>query len=235
MYGISLEARAARFRILVERLDAGWPKTEARLLPTVIDQAEELAAQLLAVEAAVPELKAEIIAWVLRFRAEKQRIDALKPEPETRTFNYDTSDPRTKNPYFVNVSLAERRAAATAAKRRTNFGEDEDAKAFGRELVQLRADVEAVGVSDVPVHVKDSLVARIAALHKLHKKAVHRRYHQDLVSEMNDMAIRISGKPLQEAKKGAQVLHRPVPAEIAPIFGRQVVSGGLPTLGRRSR
>lgn len=235
MYGISLEARVARFRILVERLDVGSPKAQARMLPTVIDQAEELAAQLLAAGTAVPELKAEIIAWVLRFRAEKQRIDALKPAPVTRTFNYDTSDPRTNNPYFVKVSLAERRAAATAAKRRTNFGEDEDAKAFGRELAQLRADVEAAGISDVPDEVKNSLVPRIAALHKIHKKAVHWRYHQDLVSELNDMAIRISGKLLKEATKEAQVLRRPIPEEVAPIFGRQVVSGGLPTLGRRRR
>lgn len=235
MYGFSLEARVARFRILVERLDVGSPKAQARLLPTVIDAAEDLAAQLLATGVAVPELKAEVIAWVLRFRAEKERIDALKPEPVTRTFNYDTSDPRTSNPNFVKVSLAERRAGAIAARRRTNFGKDEDAQAFGGELAQLRADVEAAGVSDVPDHVMDSLVSRIAALHKIHKKVVHWRHHQDLVSELNDMAIRISGKPLKEAKKEAQVLRGPVPDEVAPIFGRQVVSGGLPTLGRRRR
>lgn len=235
MYGISLEARVARFRIFVERLDAGSPETQARLLPMVIHGAEELAAQLLAAGVAEPELKAEIIAWVLRFRAEKQRIDALKPAPVTRTFNYDTSDPRTNNPNFVKVSLAERRAAATAAKRRTNFGNDKEAKAFGRELVQLRADVEAAGVSDVPDHVMDSLVSRIATLHQIHKKAVHRRFHEDLVSELNVMAIRISGKPLKDAKKETQVLRRPVPDDVGPIFGRQVVSGGLPTLGRRKR
>ena len=143
MYGISLEARVARFRILVERLDAGNPEAQTRLLPTVIHQAEDLAAQLLAAGVAAPELKAEIIAWVLLFRAEKQRVDAFKPEPVTHTFSYDTSDPRTKDPNFVKVSLAERRAAAIAARRRTNFGKDEDAKAFGRELAQLRADVEA--------------------------------------------------------------------------------------------
>ncbi|MFJ6313695.1 hypothetical protein [Pseudarthrobacter oxydans] len=234
MYGISLEARVERFRILVERLDAGSPKAQARLLPKVIDEAEDLGAQLLAAGVAAPKLKAEIIAWVIRFRAEKQRIDAFKPAPVTHTFNYDTSDPRTKDPNFVNVSLAERRAASIAARRRTNFGKDEDAKSFGRELAQLRADVEAAGFSDVPDHVTDSLVSRIEALHKVHKKVVHWRYHQDLVSELNDMAIRISGKPLKEAKKKeAQVFRRPVPDEVGPIFGRQVVSGGLPTLGRR--
>jgi hypothetical protein len=233
MYGISLEARVARFRILVERLDAGNPEAQARLLPTVIHQAEDLAAQLLAAGVAAPELKAEIIAWVRRFRAEKQRVDAFKPEPVTHTFSYDTSDPRTKDPNFVKVSLAERRAAAIAARRRTNFGKDEDAKAFGRELAQLRADVEAAVVNDLPDHVTNSLVSRIEALHKIQKKVVHWRYHQDLVSEFNDMAIRISGKPLKEAKKETPVIRRPVPDEVAPIFGRQVVSGGLPTLGRR--
>lgn len=231
----SLDERAARFRGLVALLEKGSAKAQARLLPPVIEQAEELAAELLSAGGAEPELKAEIIAWVVRFRAEKDRIEASKPEPVTRAFSYDTSDPRTQNPGFVKISIAERRAAAAAAKGPTVFGKDESAVTFSRDLARLRSDIEEGNGSFPSDDEKASLVARLVELHKAHKTAVHWRYHRDLVSELDLMAIRVTGKPLRAAAKPVQRFHQPVPAELAPMFGRQVVSGGLPALGRRSR
>lgn len=231
----SLDERAARFRGLVTQLEKGNAKVQARLLPAVIEQAEELAEQLLSAGGAEPALKAEIIDWVVRFRADKDRIQASRQEPVTHTFSYDTSDPRTKDPGFVKISIAERRAAAAEARRPTNFGNQESAVTFSHDLARLRADMEEVDKDFLTGQARESLVTRLVELYKAHKTAVHWRYHRDLVSELDLMAIRVSGKPLRAAAKPAQKFHQPVPDEVAPMFGRQVVSGGIPTLGRRSR
>lgn len=71
-----LEARADRIRGMVALLDAAAGRGEKRLC-SIIKAVEGLARQLLEAGAADPELKAEIIAWVIRFRAEKERL----PDP----------------------------------------------------------------------------------------------------------------------------------------------------------
>lgn len=71
-----LEVRADRIRGMVALLDAPAGRGEKRLR-SVIQAVEGLARDLLEAGAADPGLKAEIIAWVIRFRAEKALLPAL--------------------------------------------------------------------------------------------------------------------------------------------------------------
>lgn len=231
MKPISLADQADHFRALVERLDRGNNRAKARLLPAAIEQAERLAAELLDAGGADPSPKSEIIAWVIRFRNEKNRLHTSRPAPITHTFDYDTSDPRTKDPAFVKTSAAERRAKL--AKRRTNFGVDESAMNFALNLAKVRKDVDEAVAND-PIDTQ-KLVDRLAELSNTLKTAIHRRFHQEVRNELDLLALHLCGVRLREAAHPLQKTSKAVPDEIRPIFGKQIVSGGLPTLGRNRR
>lgn len=218
----SLEDRAENFRALLELHDYGNTKTQERFLPALCEQAEDLAAALLAAGSAEPVLKAEIIAWVVRFREERQRYEAAKPV--THTFDYDTTDPRTQY---------DRRPAKKNRFLRSNFGSTPRAIAFGKELLALRQDVEKA--LSTPGTDPAFLLNRIVKLYQTRKAELKSNYEHEVGDELDGMAIRVAGITAREAAAAVRSktrFHKPVPDEVAPIFTKQVVSGGLPTLGR---
>ncbi|MCD5341507.1 hypothetical protein LR392_04595 [Arthrobacter sp. AK04] len=250
-----LAARADRIRGMVALLDGPAGRSEKRLR-AVIQSVNGLANQLLTAGAADPALKAEIIAWVIRFRAEKAQLPAAPPtesvnqrsplplqshelpeqetapspqvpEPRTRTFDYDTTDSRT---------VYDRRGAKKNRWLRSNFGSSPKAIEFSQKILALRQDVEEALSS--PDTDPSFLLVRIVNLYVTRKAALKTNYEHEVCDELDGMAIRVAGITAREAAAAARSKvrhHKPVPAEVAPIFTRQVVSGGLPTLGRGRR
>ncbi|MDQ0821030.1 hypothetical protein QFZ79_003402 [Arthrobacter sp. V4I6] len=188
---------------------------------------------LLAAGSASPALKAEIIALVIRFRVEKQRSEVIRPQAVTRTFDYDTTDPRSRNPYYADKN---HRQARKNRARRVNFGSTPSALQFGKDMAALREDVDfALADAD-----KDPsfLLDRIVKLYRARKRALNSNYEHEVGDELDGMAISVAGTTAREATAHARPavrFYKPVPDEVSPIFSKQVVSGGLPTLGRGRR
>lgn len=239
-----MHEHADHVRSMISRLDASKSPNEP-MLRTVIGQVEEIATQLLGTSEADADLKAEIIAWVIRFRQEHgmlgkaqsnvlfrsapQRAEPSKT-PTTRRFDYDTSDPRTQDPTFAEKRAGRRRPAENKPY---TFGADPQSKAFTEKLDKLRTDINDhthTPGSQESTH----LLNRVLDLHKIYKAQVHWKYYDRVGDELDSMALRLSGDNVGRIieKSRNPRLHKGVPAEIGPIFSRQVVSGGLPTLGR---
>lgn len=224
----SLDDRATRFRTFVANCDMWGTETRERLLSLLCAEAEDLASALLVAGSAEPALKAEIIAWVVRFREEKQRCDAARPEPVTHIFDYDTTDTRTRS--------GTPRQGGTKRTYRANFGTTPSAVQFSEDMAALRQDVEKALVN--PDTDPAFLLGRIVHMYKTRKSALNSNHEHEVGDELDGMAIRVAGVTAREAAAGSRPkvrFHKPVPDEVAPIFNKQVVSGGLPTLGRRRK
>lgn len=119
---------------------------------------------------------------------------------------------------------------------RVNFGSTPEAIAFAQDLITLRQDIErTLGSPDTD---PAFLLTRIVNLYRGRKAALKSKYEHEVGNELDVMALRVAGITAREAvaRERSQVRHHePVPDEIAPIFTRQVISGGLPTLGRSRR
>lgn len=221
----SLADRAQSFRTLVELHDGGNSETRKRLRPLLLEKTEELAAALLAAGRAEPLLKAEILAWVIKFRKERHPQRAVGPI--THVFDYDTTDPRTKN---------NSRQGKKNRFLRSNFGSSPRAIAFAHKLLELRQDV-AEALTDPGVD-RASLLDRIVKLYQSRNSELKSNFNHEVGDELDGMAIRVGGITAREAAAATRsmtIFHKPVPDEVAPIFTKGVLSGGLPTLGRGRR
>lgn len=246
MHKKDLAAEADAIRAMIARLPLAGNRKDDRVR-AVIGRVEGIAQHLLQLGAADPDLKAEIIGWVVEFRSESARLQAsaarsdssrprLSPpavpgddpaEPSTKVFDYNTTDNRT--PY-------QRRRTRKNRWLRVNFGSTPSAIAFGERMVALRQDVEkAFGT---PGSDPSLLLDRIVRLYETRKDYLGSNYEHEVRDELDGMAIRVAGTTAREvvAKRRPKTpVHRSVPNEVAPIFGKQIVSGGLPTLGRGRR
>jgi hypothetical protein len=249
---MSLSVQADRIRGMIERLDDPGGSTE-RSLRAVIVEVEDIASTLLGFGKADPRLKEEILRWVVRFRDEGRNIAAHRlpsapvqfipvpdwpeatevpsersqREPVTRTFDYDTTDSRTRNPGFVN-------RRKTASAKPFLLVTDGVTGGFAERFNDLQADI--AGAAHDPGRA-DALLKRILGLHEVYKAELDWMYYRRVAEALESMAIQASGMTLKAAiQKGRTPnYYKGVPAEIGPIFDRKIVSGGLPTLGRGRR
>jgi hypothetical protein len=248
---LDLQEHADYVRSLISRLDATEGFDESAL-KEVIGQVEEVAARLLGIGKADAQLKAEVISWVVRFRQERGRLARAQVEtvvispparaprtvarqlPVTRTFDYDTRDPRTRGAAFVKERPGRRRPAVNKPYA---LGTDPNAMAFANMLDRLRVDINDQGPHALGSPEANELLLKVLELHKTYKARLHWKFWSRVGEELDTMALRVGGQNLRkitEKHRGPR-LHQGVPAEIGPIFSRQVVSGGLPTLGRGRR
>lgn len=258
-----LEARANRIRGMVALLDAPAGRGEKRLR-SVIQAVEGLARQLLDVGAADPELKAEIIAWVIRFRAEKERLPdpppakavtvrrppralqitarrepaaapASKHEPITTVFNYDTTDPRTKQPGFIKKPRQPQVSRPSPLRPRPAvFGTAPRALRFQLKLERLTDDVLRAGKK--PRGSGDAVLqARIFELYQSRLSTLERSHHEKVGADLEALAKTLGTAISSFRARPGSPGYTPVPEELTFSKGGPVVSGGLPTLGRGRR
>lgn len=246
-----MQEHAEYVRSLISRLDSHEGSDESALRE-VVGQVEEIAVRLLGIGMADRQLKAEVISWVIRFRQERGRLARaqvatvfISPPPHapraverqlpvTRTFDYDTRDPRTREAAFVKERPGRRRPAANKPYA---MGTDPNAMAFANRLDKLRVDINDQGRHSLGSPEANELLRRVLELHKTRKAHLHWKFWSRVSEELDTMALRVGGQNIRkitEKRRGPR-LHQGVPAEIGPIFSRQVVSGGLPTLGRGRR
>jgi hypothetical protein len=271
-----LAVEAIRVRSMISRLDAAGSDD---LLRTVINGVDTIAGKLLERGAADPALKAEIIQWVLRFRAEKeqfrdrpqpaakavqvpaaaptskaaptalqspramkrQRLESRgkatrpSPVPHTEVFNYDTTDPRTKNPFFVKKPRQTAPAPALQhVKRPAPLGSTRSALLFTKKLEKLREDVRQAGRK--PRSSADSILkARIAELYNARTTSLEAKHHEYVGDQLNSFALTLGTTIASFRAAPGSFGYVPVPQELTFTKGGPVVSGGLPTLGRGHR
>lgn len=160
---------------------------------------------------------------------------AIEPDAAlTRTFDYDTSDPRTKKSGFVKKRYEDRRHLPD---KYYSLGGDEGAITFARDLRNLSKDISnrqpTWGSAEA-----DELLNRVLRLYKECGTRLHRKYHSRVHQELDSLALRVCGRNVKntiEMRQARHRIYRGVPAEIRPIFRGGIVSGGLPTMGRGRR
>ncbi len=229
-----------------------------------IKAVEGLARQLLEAGAADPELKAEIIAWVIRFRAEKERLpdpppakvlhshskralqtravrekppapQARKHEPLTTIFDYDTTDPRTKQPGFIKKPRQPQASPPRPVRGRpAAFGTAPRALRFQLKLERLTDEVQRAGKR--PRGSGDAVLqARIFELYQSRLSTLDRTHHDKVGADLEALA-KLLGTAMSSYLAGpGSPGYTPVPHELTFTKGGPVVSGGLPTLGRGRR
>ncbi|WP_324642420.1 hypothetical protein [Pseudarthrobacter sp. LT1] len=267
-----LAEEASRIRGMVASFDESGGNQ--KLLRTVVSSIDDVAKLLLERGAADPNLKAEIIHWVLRFRADRERLQQLEsaaqvrpdeaevvhtansasaraqkrgravsngkvpapaPAPHTEVFDYDTTDPRTKNPFFVKKPRKVAPAASTQPEMRPSYlGSTRSALLFTKKLDRLRDDVRQAARR--PRGSGDSILkARIAELYHARTTSLENKYHQDVADELNSFAKALGTTISSFRAAPGSFGYAPVPQELTFSKGGPVVSGGLPTLGRGHR
>lgn len=252
-----LKARADRIRGIVALLDTPAGHGEKRLR-SIIKAVEGLARDLLEAGAADPALKAEIIAWVIRFRAEKERLPDPQPakvvtarrppramqrqvpparqhEPLTTVFDYDTTDPRTKQPGFIKKPRQPQVSLPSPLRPRPAvFGTAPRALRFQLKLERLTDEVQRAGKR--PRGSGDAVLqARIFELYQARLSTLDRTHHDKVGADLESLA-RLLGTAMSSYRSGpGSPGYSPVPSELTFTKGGPVVSGGLPTLGRGRR
>ncbi|WP_285248854.1 hypothetical protein [Pseudarthrobacter sp. efr-133-R2A-89] len=267
-----LAEEASRIRGMVASFDESGGNQ--KLLRTVVSSIDDIAKLLLERGAADPEVKAEIIHWVLRFRADGERFQQLEsaaqvrpdetevvhtansasaralkrgravgrrkvprpvPAPITEVFDYDTSDPRTRNPFFVKKPREVALATSTQLEIHPSYlGSTRSALLFTKKLDRVRNDVRQAARR--PRGSGDSILkARIAELYHACSTSLENKYHQDVVDELNSFAKALGTTISSFRAAPGSFGYVAVPQELTFSKGGPVVSGGLPTLGRGHR
>lgn len=244
---MELRTIAIELREKIARLDSMISNDD--FLREVVSEVQAIKTASLVVEELDDDLETEISGWIDRFCKSPQTMrpaDILFLEPGaadfkardnggslTRTFDYDTSDPRTQDPTFVKNSPNKRR---TAPNKSYPIGSDEKALIFAQELNALRAEV--LGKGHIPRSpTSEEILLRVLALYKACSTRIHWKYQARVRRELDTFALQVSGENIKRnlERSRSKELYREVPAEVGPIFGGHIVSGGLPTMGRGRR
>ena len=148
-----------------------------------------------------------------------------------RSFSYAASAPRTHPRTFVKGRARRRRKISDESY---SVGSDEEALAFAREIDVLRAAV--LGKDHIfKSPAAEEIVRRILALYVGCTTRIQVEYRNRVRQELDSFSLIVSGENVKrnlEISKRKE-LYRQVPPEVGPIFGGRIVSGGLPTMGRR--
>ena len=126
-----------------------------------------------------------------------------------------------------------------AIKLRTNYSNSVRGPVFAVAIADLRDDVCAAAPGPLEDPVVRELVFRAARLRRRIPDDVGRAYRAEAFLALDIMCIYLCGITVEvaDSKERAHSLAagRGVPAEVGSMLRGQVVSGGLPTLGRRRR
>lgn len=122
---------------------------------------------------------------------------------------------------------------------RTDYSNSLRGPVFAADIAALRDDVCAAAPGSLDDPSVAELVFRAARLRRRIPDDVGRQHRAEAFLALDIMCIYLCGITAEEADREertrSQTIAREVPAEVGSMLRGQVVSGGLPTLGRRRR
>ena len=161
----------------------------------------------------------------------KERVLGSGNTPPIRSFSYAASAPRTHRRTYVKGRARRRRKMSAETY---SVGSDKEGLAFAQEIDVLRAEV--LGKDHIfKSPAAEELVRRVLALYVGCTTRIQVEYQSRVRQELDNFSLIVSGENVKrnlEISKRKE-LYRQVPPEVGPIFGGRIVSGGLPTMGRR--